>query len=91
MPRTARAVAPGMVYHVLNRGNGRQDLFHKPADFEAFLRVLAEGLTRHPLDLLAFCLMTNHWHLVLRVRDDTSALARLMGCGSGKGDAITSG
>ena len=79
MPRTARAVVPGGIYHVLNRGNGRQDLFHKPADFEAFLRVLAEGLDQYPLDLLAYCLMTNHWHLVLRVRAQPAALGRLMG------------
>ena len=68
MPRTARAVRPGGVYHVLNRGNGRADLFHKPADFDAFLRVLAEALARSPVDLFAWCLMTNHWHLVLRPR-----------------------
>ena len=33
-----------MLYHVLNRGNGRMRIFHKPQDFEAFERVLAEGL-----------------------------------------------
>jgi putative transposase len=81
MPRTARAVVPGGIYHVINRGNGRQDLFHKPADFEAFLRVLAEGLTRYPVDLLAYCVMTNHWHLVLRPRagEPATALGRLLG------------
>ena len=78
MPRTARAVVPGGIYHVLNRGNGRRDLFHKPADFDAFLRVLAEGLGRCPVGLLAYCLMTNHWHLVVRVGEDAAALARLM-------------
>ena len=79
MPRTARAVAPGMIYHVLNRGNGRQDLFHKPADFDAFLRVLSEGLGRYPVGLLGYCLMTNHWHLLLRPGAAPTALARLMG------------
>ena len=43
MPRTARAIEPGLVYHVLNRGNGRMRLFHKDPDFEAFEQVLAEG------------------------------------------------
>jgi putative transposase len=81
MPRTARAVVPGGIYHVLNRGNARQDLFHKPADFEAFLRVLAEGLQRYSVDLLAYCLMTNHWHLVLRPRvgEPPAVLGRLLG------------
>jgi putative transposase len=68
-----------MVYHVLNRGNGRQDLFHKGGDFDAFLRVLNEGLGRYPVALLAYCLMSNHWHLVLRPGPDATALGRLMG------------
>jgi len=46
-----------MCYHVLNRGNGRMRLFHKIADYEAFERVLAEGLDRYPVDLLTYCLM----------------------------------
>jgi putative transposase len=66
------------LYHVLNRGNGRQDLFHKPADFRAYLGVLAEGLKRYPVELLCYCLMDNHWHLVLRPRK-ADALGRLMG------------
>ena len=81
MPRPARAVVPGVCYHVLNRGNARHDLFHKPADFDAFLRVLAEALGRYPVDLLAYCLMGNHWHVVLRPRADAprEALGRLIG------------
>ena len=41
-------------------------LFHKAGDYEAFERVLAEGLERYPVDLLTYCLMPNHWHLVVR-------------------------
>ena len=78
MPRTARAVEAGLVYHVLNRGNGRMRIFRKPADYEAFERVLAEGLQRYPVNLFTYCLMPNHWHLVLRPRRD-QALGRLMG------------
>jgi putative transposase len=54
------------------------DLFHKPDDFNAFVGIVAEGLSRYPVDLLAWCLMGNHWHLVLRPRAD-QALSRLMG------------
>ena len=67
-----------MIYHVLNRGNGRMRLFHKDADYAAFERVLAQGLERYPVDLLTYCLMANHWHLVLRPRTDES-LGRFMG------------
>ena len=52
MARARRKVIPGGYYHVLNRGNGRQDLFHKEQDYAAFLAVLAEGLERYPIDLL---------------------------------------
>lgn len=66
-----------MIYHVLNRGNGRRMLFAKEADFEAFCKLLAEALERFPVDLLAFCLMGNHWHLLLRPRR-AQALSRMM-------------
>ncbi len=67
-----------MVYHVLNRGNGRLRLFHKDEDYEAFERVLSDGLQRYPVDLLTYCLMPDHWHLVVRPRAD-AALGRFMG------------
>jgi putative transposase len=54
-----------------NRGNGRRRIFHTPGDYDAFLRVLAEALRRYPgVALLAYCLMPNHWHLVLRPAGD---------------------
>jgi putative transposase len=77
MPRVARAVVDGGCYHVLNRGNARSEIFHKPADFEAFLRVVGEAQHRYPVDLLAWCLMSNHWHLILRPRK-AAALAEFM-------------
>jgi len=60
MPRTARAIEGGMIYHVLNRGNGRMRIFHKAEDFAAFERVLAEGLQRYAVELFTYCLITNH-------------------------------
>ena len=77
MPRPPRVEEPGTIYHVTNRGNGRMRLFHKDADFAAFERVLAEGLARYPVDLLSYCLMGNHWHLVVTPRA-AGALAGLM-------------
>jgi len=53
-------------------------LFHKEGDYAGFLKVLAHGLERYPVDLFTYCLMPNHWHLVLRPNQDR-ALARLMG------------
>jgi putative transposase len=66
MPRVGRQAPGGYIYHVLNRGNRRERLFHKSADYDAFLRILIEVLRAVPgVRLLAFCLMPNHWHLVL--------------------------
>jgi putative transposase len=73
MPRTARASAGNYCYHVLNRGNARQEVFHKVDDYAAFLRLMSEANDRYdgaPMRLLAFCLMPNHFHLVLWPRED---------------------
>jgi putative transposase len=54
-----------MVFHVLNRGVGRMRLFLKDADFEAFERAIEKTLDTCPMRVCAYCLMSNHWHLVL--------------------------
>jgi putative transposase len=54
-----------MCYHVLNRGNARGEVFHKQDDYAAFLRLLPLAGERLPVRVLAFCLMPNHFHLVL--------------------------
>jgi putative transposase len=71
MPRIARIAPGGIIQHVLNRGNGRMKLFHKPADYAAFVNLLAAAAERIPdMRLLGYCLMPNHWHLVLWPRKD---------------------
>jgi putative transposase len=49
MPRGPRNAPGGLIYHVLNRGVRRQTLFHKPADFEAFERIMVEALDEVPV------------------------------------------
>jgi putative transposase len=70
MPRTARASQAGFTYHVLNRGNARSQVFHKPADFDAFVQIMCEASARLPMRLLAYCVMPNHFHLVVRPNAD---------------------
>ena len=70
MPRRIRATAGGIVYHVLNRGVGRMRLFRKAADFAAMEQVLQEALQRTSSRMLAYCLMSYHWHLLLWPRED---------------------
>lgn len=70
MPRTARAAVGGLCYHVLNRGNARAEVFHKPEDFDAFVDLFAPACERLRMRILGWCLMPNHFHLVLRPYDD---------------------
>ena len=70
MPRTARASAGNVCYHVLNRGNGRNTVFHQDGDYGAFLKLLNQANKRVSMRLLAFCLMPNHFHLVAWPRKD---------------------
>lgn len=70
MPRTGRASVGGICYHAINRGNARQDVFHKEGDFASFLKLLQEASDRLPMRLLAYCVLDNHFHLVLWPRHD---------------------
>lgn len=65
-----RVASGGYAYHVLNRAVGRMRIFAKPRDFAAFEEVLAEAKQRVPMRVLAWCVMSNHWHFVLWPRGD---------------------
>ncbi|MBA5868321.1 MAG: hypothetical protein GDA67_16635 [Nitrospira sp. CR1.3] len=65
MPRRPRLAAGDLTYHVLNRRAGRLPLFEKPADYAAFEKILAETVERTHLRIVTYCLMPNHWHLLL--------------------------
>jgi len=77
MPRTARAAVAGVCYHVINRGNAHATVFHSGADYERFIHLLRRATGRAPVSIFAYCLMPNHFHLVLRPEAD-SALATYM-------------
>jgi len=53
------------VYHVFNRAVGKMALFRKQADYEAFERVMIEAQAIQPMRILGWCIMRNHWHMVL--------------------------
>lgn len=65
MPRGARASLAGVCAHVLNRGNRREVVFRRAGDYEAFLRLMGQACERVPMRVLAYCLMPNHFHLVV--------------------------
>jgi putative transposase len=70
MPRTPRVDVGGIVYHVLNRATARQKIFETDADYRAFERALGESKEQYPMRLLVYCVMPNHWHLVLYPMED---------------------
>src|SRR5438067_1910763 len=70
MPRTARASRANVYYHVMNRGNRRAEVFHKAKDYQAFVKVLDDLGEQMGLRVLAYCLMPNHFHLVLWPQHD---------------------
>ena len=70
MPRTARASVGGICYHVINRGNVRPEVFRKDDDYAAFHRTLPRPASACRCGCSAYCLMPNHFHLVLWPRED---------------------
>lgn len=71
MARKARAEVEGGLYHVITRGNNRRQIFNAPADYDKFLALLAVQKRKLPFFLYAYCLMTNHVHLLIERQADT--------------------
>lgn len=85
--------APDSYYHVYNRGVNKQTIFAEDADYIVFLGLLKRRLSKEPtvdrygrqtphykdeIELLAFCLMPNHFHLLVYQHDDSKAVAKLL-------------
>ena len=77
VPRRARIVVPGLAHHVTQRGNYRQQVFFTDVDRRFYLSALREEASAHGLRFLAYCLMTNHVHLVV-VPATIDSLARTL-------------
>jgi putative transposase len=82
MARPLRIEFPGAVYHVTSRGDRREAIFDDDADRHAFLNVIAQAAERFDAAILAYCLMDNHYHLVIHTRRGN--LSRLRKLGSRK-------
>jgi len=76
MSRPLRIELPGALYHLTSRGDRREPIFVDDTDRAIFLAVLEQALVRYDGELWAYCLMGNHYHLVLGTR--TATLSRLM-------------
>jgi putative transposase len=78
MPRLARAIAVGCAHHITQRGNNRQDVFFVDEDRQVYLELLQEQAQKYGLEILAYCLMTNHVHVVA-IPHAEEALAQAIG------------
>jgi REP-associated tyrosine transposase len=65
VPRQLRVEYPGAIYHVMSRANAKGDLFHNDVDRQDFLKTMAEACQKTGFEVHAYCLMRNHFHLVL--------------------------
>ncbi len=65
MPRSRRITPGGVVYHVLNRANARITMFKTDADYAEFEQALQEAHEHVPIRVLSYCMMPDHWHLIL--------------------------
>ena len=64
MARIARAVAPGIPHHVIQRGNRRQQTFFNDEDYLTYLQLMSEWCNKYQVEIWAYCLMPNHIHLI---------------------------
>ncbi|HEV2210754.1 MAG TPA: transposase, partial [Verrucomicrobiae bacterium] len=65
MPRKLRMQYPGAIYHLMNRGDRREDIFQDDEDRQRFLQTLGEACEKTGWQVHAYCLMSNHFHLVI--------------------------
>lgn len=77
MARIRRITVPGLIHHVINRGNNRQVVFHDKEDFELYLGLVYRFKRRYQFKLFAYCLMTNHIHLLVEV-GEAGTLSQIM-------------
>lgn len=79
MPRIARAVARGLPHHVVQRGNNREKVFFDKEDKERYLSLLKKYSDKWDSPLLAYCLMSNHIHLLTRPKGEESLYKMMQG------------
>ena len=72
MPRKVRELVDNGIYHVYNRGNNRKNLFEDCEDFQTYLAMLGVAKEKYEADIFHYCLMTNHYHFLMRVKKGES-------------------
>jgi putative transposase len=78
MPRHGRVIAPGYPHHIVQRGHNRQAVFFVEDDRSSYLATLCEFREKLGVQVYAYCLMTNHVHLIVNPGNDAANLSHLM-------------
>jgi len=78
MPRTARIAPKEYVYHILTRGNNREDIFKEERDYKKYIEILGRYKEKYKFKLYHYVLMRNHVHLVLETTEKGGNLAEIM-------------
>ena len=78
MGRSPRLFVPGLAHHIVQRGHNRNAVFVEDADYSFYLDNLIEWKTHYDVGVYAYCLMTNHVHLILVPRNEGDSISRLM-------------
>ena len=81
MPRRERMYVPGLPYHIVQRGNNREVCFVEPENYQYYLELWKEYSRRYGVLVHAYCLMTNHYHLLLQTKEQniSNAIKQLNG------------
>lgn len=75
---SAVPLLPGRYYHIYNRGNNRENIFHEERNYDYFLKLFAKYIL--PIaDTYAYCLLKNHFHFLIRIKEDLSGLKNIPG------------
>jgi len=77
MPRGARIILKNVYYHIINRGNQKQNIFIEDSDFQRYLQLLKHYKKKYSFKLFGYCLMPNHVHIILEPKQPDN-LARLI-------------
>ena len=70
LPRKSREISSTGIYHIIMRGNDRNDIFYDNQDRYVFLNILKETKERFKFEIYSYCLMNNHIHIVFRIKDE---------------------
>jgi putative transposase len=77
MPRRPRLATAGLIFHIVNRAARKAGIFDTWADYQAFEGILVKAIHQGDVEVFAYCVMPNHWHLLISPRSD-EALSRFM-------------